>query len=176
MTMNAETIRNSLVILAGAAVMLVSIGRAGELKEAVAYVPEAHRRRVGLYLLAHRALMGVFVAGYLAVGALFATEHHDFSEGFVAAIFFLGAVFVLTGVVVQARLLAELQRTLHGIIPICMHCKLIRVAEAKPGDPESWKTIEAYIASRSNARFSHGYCPACYEREMKAIEAKEGKH
>lgn len=46
-------------------------------------------------------------------------------------------------------------RVLRGILPICMHCKQIRDGEG------AWRGVEAYIASQTEARFSHGVCPDC---------------
>jgi sigma-B regulation protein RsbU (phosphoserine phosphatase) len=66
---------------------------------------------------------------------------------------------------------AELQdalanvKTLSGMLPICSYCKRIR------GDDQYWQQIEAYIAERSGAQFSHGICPACYAIVEKDIEA-----
>lgn len=51
-------------------------------------------------------------------------------------------------------------RTLRRILPICVYCKKIRT------DEDAWSSIEAYIASRSDVSFSHGYCPDCYESEV----------
>ena len=48
--------------------------------------------------------------------------------------------------------------TLHGIIPICSHCKKIR------DDRGSWSQIEAYISKHSEAQFSHGICPECAKK------------
>lgn len=52
-------------------------------------------------------------------------------------------------------------RVLKGIIPICMYCKKIR------DDKESWQQLEAYITEHSEALFSHGICPSCYEQHRK---------
>jgi len=49
-------------------------------------------------------------------------------------------------------------KTLRGLIPICAECKKIRVAQ---GD---WAQLEAYISEKTEATFSHGYCPECAER------------
>ena len=46
-------------------------------------------------------------------------------------------------------------RTLRGILPTCSHCKKIRDKEGE------WHSIESYISERSEAEFSHGYCPDC---------------
>jgi sigma-B regulation protein RsbU (phosphoserine phosphatase) len=46
---------------------------------------------------------------------------------------------------------------LEGLLPICAYCKRIRDAS------ERWESIERYVEERSEAQFSHGYCPECYE-------------
>ena len=47
--------------------------------------------------------------------------------------------------------------TLRGILPICSSCKRIR------DDNGFWYEIETYIASHSQAEFSHSICPDCEE-------------
>jgi hypothetical protein len=49
-------------------------------------------------------------------------------------------------------------KQLEGIIPICSYCKKIR------DDKESWQQMESYISEHSEALFSHGICPECYQR------------
>lgn len=49
-------------------------------------------------------------------------------------------------------------KTLHGIIPICSHCKQIR------DDKGLWKRMEEYIHEHSTAKFSHGICPDCIKK------------
>ncbi len=49
---------------------------------------------------------------------------------------------------------------LRGIIPICSYCKKIR------DDKEIWQQMEAYIASHSEASFSHGICPDCIREKF----------
>lgn len=58
-------------------------------------------------------------------------------------------------------------KTLEGIIPICANCKRIR------DDKGYWNQIEAYISSRSEARFSHGICPECRQKLYPDIEFDE---
>ena len=48
--------------------------------------------------------------------------------------------------------------TLHGLLPICAHCKKIK------DDEGYWTRIETYISDHSRAEFSHGLCPECFER------------
>jgi phosphoserine phosphatase RsbU/P len=49
-------------------------------------------------------------------------------------------------------------KVLQGLLPICAYCKSIR------DDDESWQPIERYIATRSNAEFTHSICPDCRAR------------
>jgi PAS domain S-box-containing protein len=58
-------------------------------------------------------------------------------------------------------------KTLRGIVPICAYCKKIR------DDEGYWNQVEKYVSDHTDAKFSHGICPACLEREMKAIEASD---
>lgn len=46
-------------------------------------------------------------------------------------------------------------KTLHGLLPICMHCKRIR------DDRGHWSPVEVYVRERTDAEFSHGLCPHC---------------
>jgi DNA-binding response OmpR family regulator len=52
-------------------------------------------------------------------------------------------------------------KQLQGLLPICSYCKKIR------NDRNYWEQVDAYIASHSEARFSHGVCPDCYEIQLK---------
>ena len=61
------------------------------------------------------------------------------------------------------KALAEI-KVLSGILPICCRCKQIR------DDAGYWQQVEQYISEHSEARFSHGYCPACFEKEMKKLD------
>jgi len=61
------------------------------------------------------------------------------------------------------RLIAELQdalakvKLLSGLLPICASCKQIRDEQG------SWRPLEAYIRAHSEADFSHGFCPKCFQ-------------
>lgn len=58
--------------------------------------------------------------------------------------------------------LARINR-LEGIIPICMHCKKIR------DDQNGWNQLEKYLSDHSEAKFSHGICPHCYDEQLEMI-------
>jgi phosphoserine phosphatase RsbU/P len=65
-----------------------------------------------------------------------------------------------------AERVAELQETmanvkhLRGLLPICSYCKRIR------SDSNYWEQVEKYIGDHTDAEFSHGICPCCYERVL----------
>jgi DNA-binding response OmpR family regulator len=54
------------------------------------------------------------------------------------------------------NLQAEVKQ-LEGLLPICSYCRRIR------DDQSQWQSMEQYISQRTDAAFSHGICPACYE-------------
>lgn len=56
-------------------------------------------------------------------------------------------------------------KQLEGVLPICMYCKKIR------DDKENWRQMEEYISQHSDACFSHGLCPECYEKQMAELNA-----
>jgi len=49
-------------------------------------------------------------------------------------------------------------RTLHGLLPICMHCKKIRDVHG------TWTVLETYLKARTDADFTHGICPQCLQK------------
>jgi DNA-binding response OmpR family regulator len=52
-------------------------------------------------------------------------------------------------------------KQLQGLLPICSYCKKIR------GDNNYWQQVESYISTHSEAQFSHGICPECFETIVK---------
>jgi PAS domain S-box-containing protein len=63
--------------------------------------------------------------------------------------------------------LAEV-KTLKGLIPICAWCKNIR------DDKGYWEQLEAYITKYTDAVFTHGICPTCYDKHREEIELARG--
>ena len=49
---------------------------------------------------------------------------------------------------------------LAGLLPMCCYCKKIR------DDKDYWGQVEEYIARRTDATFSHGICPDCYQTHI----------
>jgi DNA-binding response OmpR family regulator len=70
----------------------------------------------------------------------------------------------------QGKLIQELEaalasvRQLRGLLPICASCKNIR------DDKGYWSQIEVFISEHSDAEFSHGLCPVCYNKAMKEVD------
>lgn len=56
-------------------------------------------------------------------------------------------------------------KQLHGLLPICAWCKNIR------NDQNYWQKVEDYVSGHSDARFTHGICPACLQKQMSEINA-----
>ncbi len=52
-------------------------------------------------------------------------------------------------------------KVLQGLLPICCYCKKIR------DDQNYWQQVEEYVVRHSDAQFSHGVCPDCYEEVLK---------
>jgi len=55
----------------------------------------------------------------------------------------------------------SLVKHLRGLLPICSYCKKIR------NDENYWQQVEEYISKHSEAEFSHGICPECFEKHVK---------
>lgn len=74
----------------------------------------------------------------------------------------------------RETLIAQLQKalkevkTLSGLLPICASCKKIRK------DDSTWQQIEDYIASHSEANFTHGICPECAHRLYPELYKNKG--
>ena len=52
-------------------------------------------------------------------------------------------------------------KVLNAMLPICSYCKKIR------DDKDYWQSVEGYISQHTDAQFSHGICPECYEKVAK---------
>jgi hypothetical protein len=51
---------------------------------------------------------------------------------------------------------------LRGLLRICTMCKKIRNADG------SWDQLEAFIATHSEADFTHVMCPDCFKQHMRS--------
>lgn len=64
--------------------------------------------------------------------------------------------------------IAEVKQ-LTGLLPICANCKNIR------DDQGYWHQVESYVRQHSEAKFSHGICPACIEKLYPDFASKSAK-
>jgi sigma-B regulation protein RsbU (phosphoserine phosphatase) len=55
-------------------------------------------------------------------------------------------------------------KQLSGLLPICSYCKRVR------SDDNYWHQVDAYIAHHTDAKFSHGICPPCFDTISKEID------
>jgi signal transduction histidine kinase len=55
-------------------------------------------------------------------------------------------------------------KNLEGILPICSHCKKIRLEGTEAEDQDNWVQVERYISAKTDAQFSHSICPACLQK------------
>jgi hypothetical protein len=62
-----------------------------------------------------------------------------------------------------ANSLSEI-KVLEAFLTICCECKKIRDQDGK------WQPIEAYIGEHIGTRFSHGYCPDCFNKKMIEVD------
>jgi sigma-B regulation protein RsbU (phosphoserine phosphatase) len=56
-------------------------------------------------------------------------------------------------------------KQLGGLLPICCYCKSIR------NDQNYWERVEVFVTEHSNAKFTHGICPSCYEAAKAQLSA-----
>lgn len=92
----------------------------------------------------------------------------DVASSGIIRILVLGSfAFVMAQLAEKRRLLAARVEVLEGILPICSFCKRIR------DDEGSWQPVEQYVASRSGASFSHGFCDVCMEKHY-GIRSSDG--
>ena len=80
----------------------------------------------------------------------------------------------LTARVQELELALTKVKLLSGLLPICCYCKKIR------NDQNYWQQVETYVKDHSDAEFSHGICPDCYEKmvmpQLKELTARRANH
>ena len=75
---------------------------------------------------------------------------------------------LLAARLIAAERLLKLQsevKQLAGLVPICSVCKKVR------DDKNYWRQVESFVAEHTDAKFSHSYCPDCFEKAKSALEA-----
>ena len=120
--------------------------------ELLARIRGANRQRY-TYVIVLTALIGSesYLAGMEAGADDFLTKPVSFED-----------LRIRLRVAERITALQENVKLLEGLLSICMYCKGVRIAE------EAWTSIESYIEARSDASFSHGVCPPCYEANVRS--------
>ncbi|HVN95715.1 MAG TPA: response regulator [Syntrophorhabdaceae bacterium] len=63
-------------------------------------------------------------------------------------------------------------KVLKGLIPICSSCKKIR------NDLGFWDQLESYLSEHTDAIFTHGLCPECFQKtvvEIRGMRKQDAK-
>lgn len=123
------------------------------------------------------ALVGAMTAAHVVLHQASWVQAGELSLQVTAALIRGGVVILIA--LWFARLAEherELQRhvqRLEGLLPICSFCKSIR---NKSG---AWEPLEEFVSTRSEARFSHGFCPPCgkthYDFELDDVESEPAR-
>ena len=170
--MTIETMASCGVVLAGAIIILNCIVKARTLKESIPLISKASRSMAERHLKQHRSLMIFLFIGYALVVVAFALRLPFMTDILASAMFLFVAAFIYMKVSIETKLLSGMYETLRGLLPICAKCKKIREPNSDGSDRKSWRRIEEYVSAHSDAKFTHGYCPQCYEDEMNNMGAK----
>ncbi len=105
---------------------------------------------------------------WAALQMAFSVQHLPMTVFFGVLGAFIGAVYGILNTMLASS--AKRVQVLEGILPICCICKRIKNEDTgEPGPPE-WIGVEVYISSKTDAVFSHTYCPKCYEQVKADIE------
>jgi DNA-binding response OmpR family regulator len=59
--------------------------------------------------------------------------------------------------VLELQTALDTVKVLHGLLPMCTYCRRIR------DDNDYWQQLESYVRTHTDAQFSHGVCPSCFE-------------
>lgn len=171
--MNAATFIAGICILVGTGVLVASLIRTQMLFEAIPLILSKSRDPVVRMLRLYRHLLLFIILGYLVVVAGLSSGLWDLSTLVMGAIFFFFSAYSFLASRLQATLFKELEKTLHGLVPICVACKKIQTTG--PNGKENWVPIETFISERTDARFTHGYCPACADTVLAEFNANKEK-
>ena len=71
---------------------------------------------------------------------------------------------LLAAIVAIGHTYVQQQSLIIGILTICSYCHKVRISE------EDWERVEEFVGKRTAANFSHGICPACFERAKAELD------
>jgi len=128
---------------------------------------EPSRAHLYLILLTSRAERGDVIAGLDAGADDYLTKPFDADE--LRARVRVGCRVLalqqhLAERVEELQVVIKNNKQLRGLLPICSYCKRIR------SDSDYWEQVESYISVHTDAQFTHGICPCCYDKVMAEID------
>lgn len=112
-------------------------------------------------------------------------ESYEIDEIIITAVFLLFCLFIFsfrrilelrnTRIALHEnnehlKKIIEEMNTLKGIIPICSSCKKIRT------DKGGWEQLEFYLRKYTDASFTHGICPECFEELYPELNELDTSH
>lgn len=69
----------------------------------------------------------------------------------------LSAVVILVAIVTVGHTYSQQKRIIKGLLTVCSYCHRIKI------DHEVWEHLDEYVLDHSDASFTHGICPECFE-------------
>ena len=105
---------------------------------------------------------------WAALQMAFSIQHLPMAVFFGVLGGFIGAFYAI----LNTRLASSAKRVqmLEGILTICCVCKRIKNKDTEETESPEWVDVEVYISGKTEADFSHTYCPKCYEQVKADIE------
>jgi len=158
---------NMLCIAVGACIMLLCIFQMKVIKESIRVIHTVDQRKIKYHFLVYKYLIVLFFCGYMGILISFIMDYHIFNEMMFSLILLFGAIFVFLSKTLHCQLLKKINEVVEHFLPICCVCKKIRTNNDKPKDILSWSNMESYLQINNNIKFSHTYCPECYEKAIK---------
>jgi phosphoserine phosphatase RsbU/P len=119
---------------------------------------------VYIILLTARSSREDVISGLLAAADDYVTKPFDRQELYArlqAGMRIVRLQLDLAAKIVDLEAALSRVKTLQGLLPICSYCKRIR------NDSNYWQQVESYVAEHSEAEFTHGVCPQCYDTIVK---------
>jgi DNA-binding response OmpR family regulator len=118
-----------------------------------------------LILLTTRGAKGDIVAGLKSGANDFITKPYDRAELQARVQVGCRVVELQSSLATRVRELEQALaqvKQLQGLLPVCCYCKKVR------DDHNYWQQLEDYFRQHANMLFTHGICPECWEKEVKA--------
>lgn len=116
MELSPMNVISGILILLGAGVMTVNIGKFRGLYPVLDEIPAEKGRNLRRFFSFHSMLMVFFLIGYLAVFFTMFTGVQLISSLFVSVIFFFGAIFVFLGIILESRILKALKQNYNQVV------------------------------------------------------------